>query len=251
MRQAAEQASFSKVQAVTAPTQRLLDAMAGHGLDPAIARVIPNPIPVVPPSASWRIDQANQEQILFVGRFDLCKGADVAIRAFAYALAQRPTLRLVMVGPDRGLARSDGRLMHFDEFVASEISPQVRERIEFVDEQPPERIAELRLQSGFALVASRFEASSYALTEAMASGMPALASSCAGPSEIIQDKVNGRLVPVGDVAAMAGAMVEMADSPSLLAAMGRAAYSWVADRLSPDRIARETVAVYREAIRRC
>src|SRR5690242_10877691 len=86
-REASERSSFAKVQAVTSPARGLLDALVERfGLDLELARVIPNPMPVAPPSAMWRYEAAKPTQLLAVGRFDLCKGADVMLRAFAVAL---------------------------------------------------------------------------------------------------------------------------------------------------------------------
>ena len=249
MREAAEGASFERVQAVTSPTQRLLDDLSGHyGLKLPIARAIPNPIPVAPPSEQWRIEAANPEEILCVGRFDFVKGADVVLRAFAAALERRPSLSLLMAGPDTGLAQSNGSALHFDEFAAKELPPEVRARVEFLGPLPPERIAGLRLQSGFSLVGSRFENFPYSIAEALAVGMPVLTTDTFGGSEMIRDGVEGLLVPIGDTASMADAMVGMASNPVRVAEMGRAAYARAADWLSPERIARETVEVYRQAV---
>ncbi len=250
LREAAELASFSRVQAVTCPSQRLLNAtIAYYGLNLQIARAIPNPISVVPLLDAWRLDRADPEQILCVGRFDLRKGADVVLRAFARAVSERPSLKLVMVGPDRGLVRDDGSLVRFEDFVAREISPEVRGRVQFLGALPPRRVAELRLQSSFAVVGSRFENFPYSVAEAMAVGMPVLASDIFGNGEMIRDGLDGRTVSVGDVAAMGEAMVSMAGDPDRLERMGQSAYERVRDWLSPERIARETLSVYRDAMR--
>ena len=249
MREAAEGASFERVQAITSPTQLLLDALIAHyGLKPGIARAIPNPMPVAPATKRWQIEAASSEQILCVGRFDFVKGADVVLRAFAAALESRPSLSLVMAGPDSGLAQPDGGALHFAEFAAKELTPAVCARVQFLGPLPPERIAELRLQSGFSFVGSRFETFAYSIAEAFAVGMPVLATDTIGGSAMIRDGVEGRLVPIGDVSSMADAMVGMASDPTRLAEMGRAAYARAADWLSPERIARETVEVYRQAM---
>jgi glycosyltransferase involved in cell wall biosynthesis len=211
-------------------------------------RAIPNPMPVDSGGPAWSVRDADPDQILFVGRFDLCKGADVAIRAFARALEWRPSLTLLMAGPDRGLAQPDGRTLHFDEFVAREISPEARARIRFLGSQPPQRIAELRLRSCFALVASRFENFAYSIGEAMAVGMPVLASDTFGSREMIRDGLDGRIVPSGDSSAMAEGVLAMASDPEGLAKMGRTAYERVAAWLSPERVARDTVNLYHEVI---
>ena len=250
LREAAEVASFTKVQAVTAPTQAMLDAVAGkYGIELPLARAIPNPIAAASSAAQWRLEHANPDQILYVGRFDLLKGADVALRAFALALEQRPQLQLVMVGPDNGLLENGVRV-RFDDFAVRELSPEVRERVSFLAAQPPATIVDLRLRSAFSLLTSRFENFPYSLAEAMAVGMPVLSSDTFGAREMVRDGVDGRIVPVGDARATAEAMVALTGNAGQLAAMGRAAQVRVTDWLSPDRVAVETVAVYRAAIAR-
>ena len=248
-RERAELRSFGQVTAVTCPSQRLLDAIIErYQLNLRSARAIPNPVPVVPAGKAWNIGQANPHQILCVGRFDLRKGADIVVRAFDRAVQQLPSLKLLIAGPDRGVARPDGSLIHFDEFVANEVSPEARLRINFLGPQSAERIERLRLESGFAVVGSRFENFPYSIAEAMAAGMPVLASDSFGNTELVRDEVTGLIVPVGDIDAMARAMISMVSDPTALSRMGRAAYARAADWLSPDRIARESVEIYRQAI---
>src|SRR5262249_14619704 len=55
-RQRAEHAAFGKVQAVTAPTNRLLEEMSGYGVTSVMSRAIPNPMPVAPPNCRWNLD---------------------------------------------------------------------------------------------------------------------------------------------------------------------------------------------------
>ena len=67
---------------------------------------------------------------------------------------------------------------------------------------------------------------------------------------MVRDGVDGRIVPAEEVRATAQAMVALAGNADQLAAMGRAAQERVAEWLSPERVANETVAVYRAALRR-
>jgi glycosyltransferase involved in cell wall biosynthesis len=98
------------------------------------------------------------------------------------------------------------------------------------------------------IVGSRFENFAYSIAEAMACGMPVLASDSYGNSEMIRDGIDGRIVPVADVTATAAAMVSMLTDADKLAAMGRSAHSRAAEWLAPERVARETVAIYRQTI---
>jgi glycosyltransferase involved in cell wall biosynthesis len=67
-------------------------------------------------------------------------------------------------------------------------------------------------------------------------GLAVVSADCrAGPSELIEDGVNGRLVPVDDVDALASAMSELMASPSSREALGREARQ-VRQRFSQERI---------------
>lgn len=240
-REAAEARAFSAVQAITSPSETVLRAMIEACGDRPLTKVIYNPVPV--PSAQWDRSQADPDRMIFVGRFDLLKGADVVVDAFAKAVEQRPTLKLRIVGPDRGL----GGTVHFDEFVAR-LTPAARSRIEFCGEQPPSRVAELRAESTLAIVGSRYETFPYTAFEAQAVGMPLLITDTLGPRGIVTDGLDGRLVPVADADAMAGAMIEMMADPSLLDRMGAAGRALVAKTMDPMHVARQTAHLYADTL---
>jgi len=251
LREAAERASLGHVQAVTSPSGGLLRAMVDrYKLDLSLSRTIPNPMPSAAAQKAWDVQRSDPNQILSVGRFDLRKGADILMRAFAKACEQRPSLSLVMAGPDSGLTQPDGNAVKFEQFVSSEVAPGLRSRISFLGSQSQHQLTRLRRESGLAIATSRFESFSYSIAEAMSLGMPVLTSDNFGGCELVRDGVDGRIVPIGDVDATAEAILQMTVDPGRLAEMGRSAYLRASEFLSPERIARETVQLYREAMAR-
>jgi glycosyltransferase involved in cell wall biosynthesis len=85
--------------------------------------------------------------------------------------------------------------------------------------------------------------------EAMSLEVPVVATRVGALHELVEDGVEGRLVPPGDPAALAGAMEEMLADPERLAAAGGAARRKVLAQFTVDRVARETEALIRKVIR--
>lgn len=217
----AEDEAFRTVSAISSPTQQLLDEVLSRAALDTLARVIPNPIPL--PDRKWHVSGADPDQILFVGRIDHVKGAELAIQSFARALQRRPSLKLLMVGPGDPVPAP----------------PQVK----FLGKLAPVAITELRLQSSLYVCASRFENFPYVIAEGMALGMPVLSTVTYGAQALIQDQITGRITNE-----LAEAMIEMLSDRGRLAEMGAAARKSVANRLAPDLIARQSLALYRQVL---
>ena len=233
-----------RADALSCPSQRLLDAtLAYYGITGRIAEAIPNPMPTAAPLASWRRDAADPDQILCVARFDMRKGADIVLQAFARAAAERPALRLIFAGPDYGVTTAQGP-MNFDAFVRAFIPPEVRDRIDYRGNLKPDQVAELRRSSAFSIIGSRFENFPYSLAESMAAGATTIASDSFGNGEMIVDGETGLVVPIGDSDAMARAILALHGDMDRIAAMGAAAQARCRSWLAPDRIARDLVALY-------
>lgn len=245
LREMAEGRGIMAADAITSPSSRLLEATLRHyDFSLPLALSIPNPIQAASTEDRWSAQRANPKQILCVGRFDLRKGADIVVDAFARAAGMDPELRLVMAGPDNGLAQPDGSFVHFAEYVGAHVPPVIRERIRFLGAIPSSEVSELRLASGIALVASRFENFAYSVAEGMALGAPTIVSDSFGNGEMIEDGWTGLVAPVGDVAATAAAIFRMASDPAAAALMGERSYRKCIDWLSPRRVAMETLQVY-------
>lgn len=95
---------------------------------------------------------------------------------------------------------------------------------------------------------SRQEVAPMAIVEAMAAGVPVVASAVGGIPFIVDDDVSGRLVPPGDVVAWAAALGDVLSRPDRMEAMGRAGQAIARERFRPAEIARRYLAVYRAAV---
>jgi glycosyltransferase involved in cell wall biosynthesis len=77
------------------------------------------------------------------------------------------------------------------------------------------------------------------VAEAQALGTPVLAFDSSGPAMIVADGQTGRLVPVGDLAAMESALIKMLDEPEILRRWGEASGERALSRFAAERTAHE------------
>jgi glycosyltransferase involved in cell wall biosynthesis len=97
---------------------------------------------------------------------------------------------------------------------------------------------------------SLWEGFGLVLLEAMAAGRPVVASAVGPIPEIVVDGVTGLLVPPGDPAALAEAIVRLLGDPELAAALGRAGRARVERELRVDTMVARTESLYDELLGR-
>ncbi|TMK61064.1 MAG: glycosyltransferase family 4 protein [Actinobacteria bacterium] len=183
--------------------------------------IIPNGVETAAFAEATPADLGAGTKLLFVGRLDARKGFPVAVDAFRRLAARRDDLRLVVAGDgpqgsavdrlddaDRARVRMLGRVQHAE---------------------LPAVAAACDLYLGPATGGESF---GVVLVEAMAAGLPVVASDIPGYDEVVRDGVNGLLVPPGNPDALAVAAGRVLDEPALagrLAAAGRdraAIFDW-------------------------
>ncbi|WKA30621.1 glycosyltransferase family 4 protein [Bradyrhizobium roseum] len=238
---------ISQASVVTSPSMAGLDGVRRHyGMALNDARVIPNPVGSLPDGSEWCLSACDKDRILFVGRFDLLKGADLVLKAFQRLARKHPRLRLTFVGPERKIA--DGEVSHsFEQFVEKYL-PESRSRIDYLGLVNSEELIRLRKQHLFTIVASRFEMFSYAVAEAMILGCPIIASSTGGIPELISDNVTGLLFKSEDVASLAEGCERLLTQHELLSRLGSAAKDSSVKRLDPMLNAGKIELAYQAAI---
>jgi glycosyltransferase involved in cell wall biosynthesis len=201
--------AYPRVDAIVAVSQGVADDVAEiSGLSPERIRVIRNPVitPEFARLAAEPLDHAwfasgQPPVVLGVGRLTRQKDFASLIRAFAQVRRQRP-LRLIILGE----GRDQDMLLQLaaDEGVAADVA------LPGFQANPYAWLAHASLF----VLSSRWEGSPNALTEAMAVGVPVVSTDCrSGPRELLDGGRYAPLVPVGDVDALAAAMLNMLDAP--------------------------------------
>jgi glycosyltransferase involved in cell wall biosynthesis len=97
---------------------------------------------------------------------------------------------------------------------------------------------------------SRSEAFPNAVLEAMAAGLPVVASGVGGVLEVVRQGQNGLIVPPGDPAELASAVCRLMADPPFAHGLGDAARAEVAVRYSFERMIDEFEAIYLEELAR-
>lgn len=149
-----------------------------------------------------------------VGRLVRAKHHVALVEAFAQARENSGACALVIVG--------DGELR--GELEARVDSLSLRGHVHLLGDRSD--VAELLGGFDIFALSSLTEGYSIALLEACAAGLPIIATDVGGNAEIVDDGVNGRLVPAGSVAALAAALRELAGNNSVREAMGRRSRAW-------------------------
>lgn len=146
-----------------------------------------------------------KELILNIGRYEFRKGHDVLLRAFARVREQRPAAHLLIVGttgPD------------LEKIRASVSASTLKEHISLLVDLPHAAIPGMLAAAQLFVLSSRWipgkmgEGFPLAILEAAVAGKPVITTRTCGASEIIEDRVTGRLVPLEDAEALAKAICE-------------------------------------------
>ena len=188
-------------------------------------RVIPNPVlPATRQLCSSR-EPPKGPRVMAMGRLVEQKGFDMLLRAFARTGPRHSHWSLVIFGegPERDRLQAMVRDLTLEHRV-------------FLPGITPDPMSELSASDLFVL-SSRFEGFPNALCEAMSCGVPVVSFDCPfGPREIINDGVDGVLVPENDVSGLAEAMDRLMGDKSLREKLGDAGRA-VANRLSAASVA--------------
>jgi glycosyltransferase involved in cell wall biosynthesis len=195
------------------------------GVDPERCHVVLTPIDldIFTPEARTTV---GGRSLLFVGRFDdKVKRLSAIMRAFQSARGDRD-VRLLVVGdgPDASRLKALGKSL-------------LGEHVEFLGwVQDTKRLARLYANSDALVLASMREGFPTVVGEALACGTPVIATDVGGISEVVSDGIDGRLVPVGDDAALTAALKEAVEDPHGFERMRPAAR-----RVAEERVGRAVV----------
>ncbi len=214
------------------PTTILREYLLAKNIPPARIRVIPNFSTCAPAAAAHARERVTR--IAAYGRFVPIKGFDLLLRSFSRLGRNDIHLYLGGDGEERR------RLMKLA------VALNLDERVHFVGWL--DDVREFLLQADLFVLPSRVESFGIALLEAMACGIPIVATDCNGPREILDERA-GWLCEADNEKALAAAMQDAIDRPEQRRRRARAALALFRERYAADKVMGEFENLYRETIR--
>jgi len=174
-------------------------------------------------------------QVAAMGRVTRVKGLENAIRA---AAGLEPGLKVVLniigTGPLAGELKA----------LATELG--VGDRVRFLGFK--KNVYDYLAHIDVLIMPSVHEGLPYTILEAMSLGIPIIGTRVGGLAEVIDDRENGMLIPLGDVEGLIQGIRALKSEPGLGEAMGRAARRIQADSFTLDTMGNSYQGLYNEAI---
>ena len=236
---------IKKAAVVTSPSEALRASLNG-ALGSRSVKVVPNPVDVdhfKPDSQSGEPD--SMPNVLSVGRPRFLKGFHVLAKAIPMIWKENPATSFTFVPAPMGTGGGSP---------ADAYSAILGDLVDDPRIQIVARTVTRATLSGFyqratiCAVPSLWEAFGYVCAEAMACGVPVIASRTGGLAEIIEEGKSGLLVEPGNAEALAEAIVSLIRDPVRRAQIGAAARNRVVTEFSSATIAARMTSLYQQVI---
>lgn len=180
----------------------------------------------------------NRNVVLFVGRLVALKGILYMVRAIPLILKEHPNTLFVFIGPG-------DKNPYVEELSKWRVK---NENFLFLGQIDHVSLAKWFSLSDIYVLPSLSESFSLTLLEAMSCGLTVVVSNVGGPSEIIENNVNGLLIKPGSVKAIAEAVTFLLDNPDIRSNFGNKARKTMEKNYTWHKTALKTSSLYKQAI---
>lgn len=178
--------------------------------------------------------------ILCTGRLTWKKGFDYLLAALTRLNQQGHPFRVQIIG--------GGELQSVLRFSIEDMG--LSSQVELCGFVPPDKVLEMLNAADLFILSSHEEGISNAALEAMACGLPVVTTNAGGMAEAVRDGIDGFVVPVRDIAAMADRIARLLADPALREQMGRSARARVEAEFSLERQARVFEEMYASVVKK-
>lgn len=235
------------------------DLVGAYHADPERVAVVPAGVdlsmfqPLDRVEARRKIGYEEGRLLLFVGRLERLKGAEIAIRALSLLRDRRhQDVRLIVLGED---ARNDGGAARPGEESEKErlqsvaIAAGVSDRVDFLGSVAHHELPFFYSAADVLVMPSYSESFGLVALEAQACGLPVVGSGVSGLRSVVRDEVTGYLIDGHDPAAYAERIGRLLEQTDLASQMGRRGHM-LAQRFSWSRTAERLLQLFDEMMDR-
>ena len=241
---------FRRADAVHCVSESLEREVVGLGLDPSKARVIAtgvDPLVFRPPARDGTGNRRPDDgifRIVTIGWLRWMKGYEYALEAIGTLVARGMPTRYSIIGAAPPELR--GRLGERERILHTVADLELGEHVHLRGGLGTAEIVAALQGSDVLLHPSIDEGLPNVVVEAMACGVPVVATDCGGVGEALVDGVQGLLVRPRDPDALAAALERLGRSPALRGRMGDAGRATVFARFTLERHRDQFLSLYRE-----
>jgi glycosyltransferase involved in cell wall biosynthesis len=186
-------------------------------------------------------EQSNPN-ILMVGTVVQRKGIEDALRAMSAVVAARPSAKLLVVG--------EGEPDYLEELKRRTKAAGIEAAVVWLGHKTAKEVAALHAVSAILIHPTHLDNSPNSVAEAMASGLPVIASDVGGIPSMIEHGATGLLAEPGNHRQLAEAIIALLDDEAYRKGLASRARRLALERHFPSQVAGKTLNVYRDIIAR-
>jgi len=184
------------------------------------------------------MEKKGKRIILHIGRFSAQKNHSLLIEAFSLALRRYPEMELWLVG--------DGPLRsRIEEIIKAK---KIESKVVFWGVR--DDVSEILAEADIFILSSDWEGVPLTVLEAMASQKPVIATSVGGLPTIIENEINGFLVPPADIYSLAKTLLRLLDDPTLCKKIAIEAQKKILDKFDISKTTNEYEKLYASIVQK-
>ncbi|NJD54145.1 MAG: glycosyltransferase family 4 protein [Candidatus Methanoperedens sp.] len=182
--------------------------------------------------------ETSKPVILFSGRFIALKGINILVRAMRYVISKTKCVHFAFAGPE-------ANRKWVSMFENEGIPPEYYSLLGYI---PHARMPEVYSNSSIFVLPSLTESFPFSILEAMSSGVAVIASNVGGVPEIIEDGVDGLLVPPGNSEILAEKLLFLLDNESERIKISKKAREKVLEKFTSKIMTNQTEKIYEQIL---